>query len=117
MIMGKKEYIIDYIKNECDQDEQSIMRVLRLDIIMMEIDSVYMNAGHYPYQVKGRVDNLNIDLKYRYVTTDETKIEIMLIHTHTDNKEMDNEFHITLLSESTCNDFITTLGEKIILCL
>lgn len=119
--MGKKEvekaYIIDYIKNEVNRDDRLIMHGLALDLAMMEIYSVDMNAGHYPYQVKGHVDNLNIDLRYRYIASDETKIEIMLIHTNTENKEQDNEFHITLISKAMCDGFVISLGERIKLCL
>lgn len=119
--MSKKEvekaYTIDYIKNGINPDDRLTMHSLMLDLAMMEIDSVDMNAGHYPYQIKGHVDNLNIDLRYRYRTSDETKIEIMLIHTNTENKEQDNEFHITLVSKAMCEGFVISLGERIKLCL
>lgn len=120
--MCKKEvdkgFTVDYIKNDVGhQDEKRLMHALLLDLCMMDIDLIDTTDYPYPYLVKGHVDNLEIKLRYRYLITDVTKIEIILNHSNKDRPEEDNEVHFTLHSESLCNYFISSLGERIKLCL
>lgn len=113
-----KGFTVDYIKNDLGhKDEKRLIHALLLDLCLMDIDLIDTNSSPYPYLVKGHVDSLEIELRYRYLVTDVTKIEIVLVHSHKDHPEEDNEIHFTLYSESLCNSFISSLGERIKLCL